>query len=347
MGVYLVGLWLGLHVMNVIYRGLAESEPSISPEDLVLRILGFLVEPFELAVVALCGSFCWAIHRLQRHVSGAPLRRRMLTALLAVLFGAASFPILTGILRGLFDVPLGPITLTGWAVSAIGLLAQFGTWVGVVLAVTENSERQARERRLAQVQAQAREAQQRALRYQVNPHLLYNTLNSIAALVLDGRNELAEAMILRLSSFYRSSLAGDPISDVPLAEEVSLLRLYLDIERLRYPALSVDIEIDEDCAELPVPSMILQPLIENVLRHGTNPGDRPTKLRIAAKRRDHELELEIQDNGPGKSASTGSGIGLSNVTSRLHSRFGDMARVETVGRPGDGFVARLSLPVAA
>jgi len=185
----------------------------------------------------------------------------------------------------------------------------------------------------------------RALRYQVNPHLLYNTLNSIAALILDGKNDVAEAMVVRLSDFFRASLSSDLHSDVTLGREIAVQRLYLDIEQMRFPdRLTSNFEIPPDLEQELVPSLILQPLVENSLKHGVHPDGSPTHLTISALKEKDELVLEVADNGPGTSDASGTKVGLKNVRERLAARFGDNARVETHSDPGRGFVVRLRIP---
>jgi LytS/YehU family sensor histidine kinase len=186
----------------------------------------------------------------------------------------------------------------------------------------------------------------RALRYQVNPHLLYNTLNSIAALILDKQNDVAEAMVVRLSDFFRASLSIDPHADVDLVDEVAFQRLYLDIEQMRFPdRLSSEIDIPKDLERAQVPSMILQPIVENALKHGVHPDGSPTHLKISASRAAQGLVLEVADNGPGPSTIAGTGVGLTNVRERLLARFGERAVLQAENRPGAGFTVRLTLPV--
>src|SRR5207247_5853928 len=109
----------------------------------------------------------------------------------------------------------------------------------------------------------AQSAQLQALRYQVNPHFLFNTLNSLSSLVMTGRSDRAETMLLALSTFFRSSLSLDPSADVTLAEEIDLQRLYLDIEKARFPdRLHVEIDVPQELEQPPLPAMLLQPIIE-------------------------------------------------------------------------------------
>jgi len=125
------------------------------------------------------------------------------------------------------------------------------------------------ERQAATYKSEAQAAQLRALRYQINPHFLFNTLNSLSALVLRQRTQEAERMIMNLATFFRTSLTNDPTAQVPLSDEIRMQRLYLDIEQVRFPErLSVAVDVPQELEEALVPSLILQPLVENVIKHG-------------------------------------------------------------------------------
>jgi len=125
------------------------------------------------------------------------------------------------------------------------------------------------ERRAAAYRSEAQAAQLRALRYQINPHFLFNTLNSLSTLVLRQRTQEAERMIMNLATFFRTSLTNDPSADVPLSDEIRMQRLYLDIEQIRFPErLSVVVDVPEELENAHVPGLILQPVVENAIKHG-------------------------------------------------------------------------------
>lgn len=221
-------------------------------------------------------------------------------------------------------------------------------WAALYLALGYAADVARAERRAAAYRAEAQTAQLRALRYQVNPHFLFNTLNALSSLVLARRNADAERMILNLSTFFRSSLATDPLEDVPLGEEIALQKLYLEVEKVRFPErLIVDIDVPADLESLAVPGLILQPLVENAIKYGVSPARRPVTVRIAAKRRGAELHLFVEDDGepaPGFKPE-GAGVGLRNVCDRLAARFGDSGRCDYGPRPGGGFGVHLVIPV--
>jgi two-component system, LytTR family, sensor kinase len=218
-------------------------------------------------------------------------------------------------------------------------------WSALYLAIGYAQTVRTAERRAASFERAAQLAELRALRYQLNPHFLFNTLNSLSALVLSGRGEAAEAMILNLSTFYRTSLSGDPSGDVSLADEIALQKLYLDIEQVRFPdRLNVVIDIPEALAEHKVPGLILQPLVENAIKHGVARTNHPVEVRISARREDGMLLLEVSDNAPLGASVPGSGIGLSNVLERLMARYGAVAGVQTTEGAERGYCALLTLP---
>lgn len=204
------------------------------------------------------------------------------------------------------------------------------------------------ERRAAIFAQEAQTAQLRALRYQVNPHFLFNTLNVLSSLVMRDRRDEAEKMILNLSTFYRTSLTSEPADDVQLEEEIRLQRLYLDIEAVRFPErLIVDISIPKSLNGCCVPALILQPIVENAIKYGVSRVRRPVTVSIHAREENGKLIITISDDGDPlpEDAPHGTGVGLNNVYERLDARYGDESNV-TWG-PGEegGFAVTLELPI--
>ena len=210
---------------------------------------------------------------------------------------------------------------------------------------------QAAERRATEFERLAHSAQLRALRYQVNPHFLFNTLNSLSSLVMARRLDDAETMILNLSAFFRSALAIDPTEDVPLAEEIRLQRLYLDIERIRFPGrLHVNVTVPPPLEAAHVPALLLQPLVENAIKHGVGrTNERVTLNIIAEPEGDDAMRLIVEDSGGSVSErrpnSYGTGVGLSNVCERLNARFGAAASCEHGPRSEGGYRVAITLPL--
>ena len=221
-------------------------------------------------------------------------------------------------------------------------------WCALYLALLTGEKARAAERRAGEFRRAAKAAELRSLRYQVNPHFLFNTLNSLSALVLTGRNEDAERMIQTLSTFYRRSLADDPTGDVPLADEFKLQRLYLSIEAVRFPErLRARYELPDALADVAVPGMILQPLVENSVKHAVAPSHDPVTITIAAREEYGRLVVSVADDGNGGAegrARTGHSIGLANVRQRLEARFGEEASMVS-GLAENGYVTLIRLPI--
>lgn len=240
-----------------------------------------------------------------------------------------------GLWRQLTDVALGRYFL---------LIA----WATLYLALGNGEQLRAAEYREGQFARAAKAAELRSLRYQVNPHFLFNTLNSLSALVMVGRAEQAERMIQSISRFYRHSLAGDPTQDMPLVDEIALQRHYLDIEAVRFPErLKCEFDVPDDLQSACVPGMILQPLVENSIKYAVSTTIRPVTVRISAREAGGFLILTVADDGPGEGfAGAGTGIGLGNVRSRLAARFGKAeAKVESGALPAGGYATVLTMPL--
>lgn len=176
--------------------------------------------------------------------------------------------------------------------------------------------------------AMAHEAQLKMLRYQLNPHFLFNTLNAISTLVLEKQTDDANRMVTRLSSFLRHSLDNDPMQKVTLEQELAALKLYLDIEKVRFEdRLRLEIDIEGEAADALIPSLLLQPLVENAIKYGIARSEEGGRLRIAAKVFAGDLLLELSDDGPGVELVDGkipdaNGVGLRNTQERLAELYG-------------------------
>ncbi|WP_313333587.1 histidine kinase [Sphingobium yanoikuyae] len=221
-------------------------------------------------------------------------------------------------------------------------------WAGLYLGLSYASEAHRTERRAARLERAAQQAELRSLRYQVNPHFLFNTLNSLSSLVMKDRRDEAEQMIMSLSNFYRTSLTGDPLDDVQLEEEVHLQKLYLDIEAVRFPdRLTTRIDIPANLLDACVPGLILQPLVENAIKYGVSRTSSPVAITIRAREEHGLLHLIVADNGdkPPSPGDGGSGIGLANVRDRLSARFGDQGRIDYGPQADGGFAVNLFLPL--
>jgi len=230
----------------------------------------------------------------------------------------------------------------------------FIAWSAFYLATQAQKEALRAQRRLADAESAAQAAQVRALRYQVNPHFLFNTLNSLSSLVMTGRVDRAENMLLALSTFFRTSLSLDPSADVSLAEEIDLQRLYLDIEMARFPdRLNVEIDVPSTLEQARLPALILQPIIENAIKYGVSKSRKAVVIRIEARHLDnHRMVLELsnrlkhggRDELPA-ATHEGTGLGLANVCQRLEARFGSRASCRFGPMTSGGYKVSLTMPV--
>jgi two-component sensor histidine kinase len=224
-------------------------------------------------------------------------------------------------------------------------------WVALYFALAKAEEARAAERREGEYRRAAEAAELRSLRYQVNPHFLFNTLNSLSALVMTGRQDDAEEMIQTLSTFYRRTLSGDTTNDIPLTDEIELQRLYFAIEAVRFPnRLLANIDVDDAVLDAKVPGMILQPLVENSVKYAVAATQRPVTISIEARREGGQLVVAVHDDGPGerpgRAAKTqGCGIGLANVRDRLRARYGTSATISYGKQANGGFATILRMPL--
>ena len=220
-------------------------------------------------------------------------------------------------------------------------------WASLYFALLAGYQASAAQRREEKFRTAAKAAELRSLRYQVNPHFLFNTLNSLSALVMTNKPQRAEEMIQSISRFYRHSLAGDPTSDVMLADEFELQREYLGIESVRFPERLITIfDLPDDLADTRVPGMILQPLVENSVKYAVSPVSRAVTITVAAREEFDRLVITVSDDGPGVPAGVkhGFGIGLANVRDRLEARFGPDVVLTSTPHEG-GYVTEMRIPL--
>ena len=195
-----------------------------------------------------------------------------------------------------------------------------------------------------QAKALAHEARLLALRYQLHPHFLFNALNALSTLIAENRNSEAARMVDQLAGFLRSTLEGDR-AEVPLREELDLARRYLAIEQVRFgERLRTRFDVDESLLDARVPSLILQPILENAVRHGIAAREDGGSIAVRATRRGAMLALEVEDDGLGILRSR-EGIGLSNTRARLSEIYGERQRCEVSAAAGGGTKVALELPI--
>ncbi|WP_184003847.1 sensor histidine kinase [Stakelama sediminis] len=200
------------------------------------------------------------------------------------------------------------------------------------------------------LETQASTAQLAMLRYQLNPHFLFNTINSISTLVLLKETERANAMLARLSNFLRYTLANEPTALVTLAQEVETLKLYLEIEKMRFDErLRPKFDIDPRVAKAQLPSLLLQPLVENAIKYAVTPQEEGAEIAVSARLAGDRVRIAVSDSGPGLTKASrrpnqSTGVGLTNIRERLAQAFGVDHRFETRPNPGGGFRVEIEIP---
>lgn len=202
------------------------------------------------------------------------------------------------------------------------------------------------ELRATQLETQLAQAKLNALKMQLHPHFLFNTLNAIVVLVRQHRTREADDMLTNLSELLRQTLAGWETQEVPLRREMELIHLYLEIQRVRFQdRLTIETSLAPTTLNALVPSLLLQPLVENAVRHGVSDGSAPVRIELKSKLKDSLLEIQVCDDGPGVSAEApGSGVGLSNTRARLQQLYGERQSLRLEGLAGGGTIVTVLLP---
>jgi len=240
-------------------------------------------------------------------------------------------------------------------------LTLLGAWSALYYAVNFFLQVEEQADRLERLEAQATIAQLAMLRYQLNPHFLFNTLNSISTLVLLRQTEPANAMLTRLSSFLRHTLVAQPSGKVTVEQEVETLKLYLEIERMRFEErLRTVFKIDPAAADAYIPSLLLQPLVENAIKYAVSPQEEGARISLSAQKIGNRLRMTVSDTGPGlqprmvdqrvpdsqlfgdRSVSTG--VGLANIRDRLQQAYGEEHRFEIQTPADGGFTVIIEIP---
>jgi len=227
------------------------------------------------------------------------------------------------------------------------------TWSALYFILKYNRLFQAEKEKSLRSEALAHEAQLLMLRYQLNPHFLFNTLNAISTLVLAKANDKANEMLTKLSKFLRYSLDHSPLDRVSLLHELDTSRLYLDIEKVRFgERLRLEFDIGSDAGSALVPTMLLQPIIENSIKHGISKVESGGTISIHARREEESLIIEVSDDGPGMQNRTApdeefalsNGVGVSNIRNRLKEIYGSKHTLEFLPVVPHGLTVRVTIP---
>ena len=230
-----------------------------------------------------------------------------------------------------------------------------GAWTGLYYGINYYLLLAEQSRRMTSVAAQANSAQLEMLRYQLNPHFLFNTLNSISTLVLLKQTERANAMLSRLASFLRYSLVGEREGLATVAQEAEALKLYLDIERTRFEdRLRTRFDVAPDVLTARLPSLLLQPIIENAIKYAVTPSETGADIVVDARRMADRLVITVADTGPGLGGAptlpsgdpepAGTNVGLANIRERLRQAYGDDHRFELADNEPQGLIVLIDIP---
>jgi two-component system, LytTR family, sensor kinase len=324
---------------------------------LLLHVTG---KPVTLAHVVLRECPPWIVWALcvpavmawgERFELAWPPRARAVVAHMA---GIAATTVLLAIMRVILERGLGLALpaqgigrhlLDSLAFSFPLAVITYGATIGLGYAASFS----ARSRQLLELQSELSKAQLSALRMQLNPHFLFNTLHTIGALVREDNGSGAVDMLEKLGDILRRLLRSDGQLETPLRDEIAFLRKYLEIEQVRFgDRLRVTWQLDPSSEAARVPQLILQPLVENALRHGLSRRAQPGSLTIASQVQDRQLELVVADDGVGLPADfhpDSGGVGLTNVRARLRQSYGEAARLSLgLGERG-GVTARIVIPL--
>lgn len=284
-----------------------------------------------------------------------PLRQRSLSLQIAVAFIASA------IAAGIWTIansevmdyafpsplPMQPMTMADLLPTANLMFWFYIAWCFIYLSLEYRTALVDKEVDLARAREMALDAQNRMLRYQLNPHFLFNTLNALSALVMDNKRDQAENVLLALSRFLRYSLEQDPASKTELRNEIAAQEEYLAIEQIRFAdKLKFVKSLEPEAMTALVPGFILQPAVENAIKYAVSPSTRPVTIEITANVDGPRLTLCVRDDGSAaKPECNGLGVGLENVRRRLELFYGSRAKMTSRVRESGGFEVELQLPL--
>jgi signal transduction histidine kinase len=303
-----------------------------------------------------CGAgllFCVLIQKILLRGRGQPFSRRIAAALALSVAGTAFWTVVNHAVF-YFYRPIMPWkgTLPEWLIDAVPsfsvLIWSFIAWCAIVFALSYDEDAREKTLRLMEAQALAAESQNQMLRYQINPHFLFNTLNALSSLILQKDFDRAERMVLSLSNFLRASLEKAPSDKITLADELTAQRQYLAIEQERFgDRLVLSETAPADLQRALLPGLILQPLIENAVKYGVARTTRPVRVVVIAAARGGRLAVTVQDDAVPDIANAPQtlGVGLENVRRRLAVLYGEAGVLTCGPRPGGGFAATIEFPL--
>jgi LytS/YehU family sensor histidine kinase len=320
-------------------------------------------KPDQIVLTLIATVTGFSISLILSVIYGQLINRRPLVTWVVTAMALAVAVVVSATING-WTLSLQSDTASPFATTVVGVLyvdmTLLGAWSALYYAINYYLQVEEQADRLERLEAQATSAQLAMLRYQLNPHFLFNTLNSISTLVLLKQTEPANAMLTRLSSFLRHTLVTQPGGKVSVAQEVETLKLYLDIERMRFEErLRTVFRIDSAAANAAIPSLLLQPLVENAIKYAVSPQEEGARISLTAQVIGNRLRVTVADTGPGlqgrplvpqrynhtnTNGTVSTGVGLANIRDRLAQAYGDEHRFEIVTPPEGGFTVIIEIP---
>lgn len=334
----ILAFWAFAFAMLTI-RALLVDSPSfnlIGPRRLLTALFGAALCLGMVRLLGALGSRAFAV-RIGWGLTGA-----FVMSVAVTLFG-------TLMNRVLFPLPgMLPLSFGETAQWVLVWYGYFLAWTGTHLALTYHWAVQDHEGLSSRLAVATQRAELAALRYQLNPHFLFNSFNSVSSLVMEDRKQDAELMLLNLAEFVRAALVNGPSGRVRLGDEMELQRVYLEIEKTRFgERLDFEFDVPDDLRAIQVPALILQPLVENAVRHGVDRTEDPVIIRLQASADNGLIRLQVADDARadgGAKRVPGSGVGLANIRQRLKLEYGVGAKLDAGPIAGGGYAASISIP---
>ncbi|GAB3308675.1 MULTISPECIES: histidine kinase [Hymenobacter] len=330
-------LFSGFMVLLIFVQNLSAGTPTDWREALGGRLLHGLIWGLLTPVVfALAARFnlLESRHRL-RHLLAHAAASYVLTLAYRLVYAA--------VMHGSGAVP-GRVSLAEVVANANSWVPIYWMLLCIAYAVQYRERYREGRVRAAQLETQLVQAQLQALKMQLQPHFLFNSMNAVSALMSQDV-KAARRMLAQLSQFLRLVLEGTDEQEVTLEQELRLTRLYLEIEQTRFPdRLAVRYNIAPDTEGALLPALLLQPVVENAVRHGLAPRAGAGELAVRAEKQGDRLLLQVQDNGRGAADTAARGIGLRNLESRLATLYGPDYALAVESAPACGYCLRLSIP---
>lgn len=331
--------WFGLSVISFLSLSLWYATADWD------QIIHTLLQSVEGLILSL------GLHYIFLGVWEKPLALRMIVSLVSVIFMATLWTLIrmltftmliyTNELWGQFG---------GWYFSSIFV---FLCWSALYYGISYYQLLQVEHRRTLTAENLAKESQLKMLRYQLNPHFLFNTLNAISALVKINEAKKAQEMLQKLSKFLRFSLDGDPVKLITLEQEVDALKLYLDIEKIRFDErLTIKFDLDNSAKPALLPSLLLQPLVENSIKYAIAGVENGGNITIAANINEQKLTIHVTDSGPGMQTHIYTddqyrGVGLRNIVERLEAHYKDQYSFVVTNLKPKGLTISITIPYTA